>query len=191
MPLRILTVLALSILTLPSLAIAQEAPGTHPAMTHPATDEIPATTQVERYGWQIGLLDTAAVLMVLSSADSDSGSVALLGGGIYLLGGPAVHAARGNPGRAFGSLALRVGLPLIGARLAESGSSCDPEYDDYCGDDDMVRVILGGMAGVVAAGAIDWIFLAKDERKVGPLSIQPSIAPTPGGGGQVGIMGVF
>ena len=191
MPLQILTILTLSILTLPGLAMAQDAPGVHPAMAHPATADIPESTQVERYGWQIGLLDTAAFLMVVSAAGSDSGGLAVVGGGTYLLGGPSVHAARGHAGRALGSLALRVGLPLLGAQILQSGSSCDPEFEDSCGDDDMGRKIVGGMAGVLAAGVIDWFILGKEEHKVGSARLQPSIAPTPGGGGQIGLMGVF
>jgi hypothetical protein len=80
---------------------------------------------------------------------------------------------------------------MLGGKIAQSGSSCDPEFDDYCGDDDVGRLVLGGFVGVVAAGAIDWFLLGKDEHKVVPASIQPTIAPTPGGGGQVGFMGVF
>lgn len=191
MPLRFLAILTLAILTLPSLASAQEAPGVHPAMVQPVAAEVPASSQVENYGWQIGLLDTTALVMVLVGAQSDEGGVAVLGAGTYLLSGPTVHLMRGHTGRALGSLALRVALPVIGAELATSGYSCNTAVEDECGSEGVGRIILGGMAGVLAAGAVDWFLLGKEERKAGSLGIQPTLSPTRGGGGQVGLMGVF
>jgi hypothetical protein len=185
-----LTILALTILAIPSLAIAQEAPGVHPAMPQPVAADVPEPSQVERYGWQIGLLDTAALVMVLVGAESDEGGVAVLGAGTYVLSGPTVHLMRGHKGRALGSLALRVALPVVGAEIASAGYSCNAAVEDDCGGESMARILVGGMAGILVAGAIDWFVLSKEKRKAGSLGIQPTISPT-NGGGQVGLMGVF
>jgi hypothetical protein len=45
---------------------------------------------------------------------SGGGSLGVLGVGLYLFGPPLIHLSHDNPGRAAGSLALRVALPLAG-----------------------------------------------------------------------------
>ena len=82
-----------------------------------------------------------------------------IGTAVFALGTPIVHAAHGHVGRAFGSLGLRIGLPLVFAILfGHSG----------CGDTDVPCLasgkgaVAGALVGAIGASAID-AFWAEDE----------------------------
>ena len=115
----------------------------------------------EWYGWQTLATDAAAVtsLMLAANQRGDDGEAfawnALL---LYSLGGPTVHWAHGNVGRGFGSLALRVGLPVTFAY----GMCATEEYG--CID----AFLLGTLVGVTSAIALDASALAYDQVTVVP-----------------------
>lgn len=155
------------------------------------------TPPSQSYGWQIGLVDTAALVLVSAAAGSDNERAGMLGIGGYVLGGPIVHATHGNPGRAVGSLMLRIGLPLVIGRLATGFNDCDPQVEDHCGEDDMPLQVLGGLVGVLAASTIDWFVLGSVKAKekpagltLGGVTVQPTLYPTESGA-QLGMVGQF
>jgi len=145
---------------------APPAQGRQPTnVSEPST---PANTQDVVYDdYRLTLLacDGAAVSMVILGAvlyDADdsgaAGTLSFLGGAAtYVLGGPIVHFAHEQPGRGFGSLALRLGLPTVGV-LIGFGLAGNCESECYG------RAIVGGVAmfgGVIAASIIDDGFLGK------------------------------
>jgi hypothetical protein len=79
----------------------------------------------------------------------------------YALGGPIVHAAHGDWGRAGISLSARVVLPVVGIvgghELCVAGS--DEDHDELlpC----FGSMILGGIAGIVGAEVLDWAAVSR------------------------------
>ncbi len=164
--------------TPPGLAPLQE-----PAQPRPAPGH-------EGYRLQTLAADGAAALFVVaavasSNSNGDGDRYGQLALGTYLLGAPIVHAVHGHASRALASLALRVGLPLagayVGSALASHGNKCT-DYCDEDSDDELGGVILGGLAGMLAAVAIDTGVLARGDEVAAPArTIAPAIAPTQGG----------
>jgi hypothetical protein len=95
------------------------------------------------------ILDGIALGLVVVGASGESGEVAVLGVGTYLLGPPIAHAAHGNGGRAWGSFGLRLGMPVGGALVG-------------AGNKDSVEGLLAGFtlgylgAVVIDAAALAW-----------------------------------
>jgi hypothetical protein len=156
-------------------AMAQ-APGaalTPPGMT-PAL-EPPAPALEPSYRGQTALVDAAAVgLMVLAGSTNNQG-LADAGLGTYLLGAPIVHYAHHRPGRAAGSLALRVGLPVLGVIVGVKTHSCGGAGPDLCDEGPGAEAVVGLLAGMVAASVIDTAFLAKGDEAP---TTRPTWSPT-------------
>jgi hypothetical protein len=108
------------------------------------------------YGWQTLTTDGLAMGMTLGSFayNGDGNVVTLLGLGTFALGAPVVHAFHGRFQYAFGSLALRVGLPLLA--LGVASSECSGE----CGGLILLDLILIPLAiigpPVIDAGLFAW-----------------------------------
>ena len=159
------------------------------------------------YGWQIIVVDgMSLVVLPLAAARASSASAPLLSlavGG-YVLGGPIVHVAHGEIGRAAGSLGLRTGLPLAGAAsgyLVGAATTGDC-HGDLCGLTAVVFGAVGGVLGVVAATIIDPAALAYEKvpdakvadvpaRKPRALALAPLAGPRKDGGFDVGLGGTF
>lgn len=144
------------------------------------------------YRSHILLADGAAVAMLLAAGASGSeglGNAALATGA---LGGPLVHLAHGNPGRALGSLALRTGLTYGG--LALGAASCTQGAHDGEGGEEgwecLGSALVGGMVGYGAAAIIDATVLGHQTRRARPLPVAPQLGMTRTGM-QVGISGTF
>jgi hypothetical protein len=109
------------------------------------------------YGWQTLLVDASASatgLLVYGGRDSDLTRGLVTTGVIYGFGGPIVHFAHRNPGRAAGSFALRLVLPVLGAIVGYSASSCSHLN---CGDQSGTGLLVGMVtASVVDAAALSW-----------------------------------
>lgn len=169
-------------------------PGLTPEVA-PATTDEPA---VKSYWYQTLAADGLAITFVALAANGhggDSDSLAKLGIGTYLLGAPLIHVSKGRPGRALGSLAMRVGLPFVGALIGsalEPTYKCYDEYDD-CGPDGVSgEVVLGAVLGVVGASLIDATVLAKGDAP--KAKAQPTWTPTARathGGVALGLTGTF
>jgi hypothetical protein len=116
------------------------------------------------YGWQVMSADAVAlatagsVALLTDAADGDAGSI---GGAVfatgYALGGPTIHALRGHYGRAAGSLALRVGGPLL---FGLAGYHLDTSDTDDAGDDLGDSARIGVVIGTAGALLLDWTALA-------------------------------
>lgn len=114
----------------------------------------------EWYGWQIMPFDAAAIgLTVYDMNDGWETSAGAAGFASYALGGPIVHLAHGQWWESAGSLGLRVGLPLTGVMIASAlNPSTGNSQADLAGLGDG---ITAAAVGVIAAVAIDYIFLAR------------------------------
>jgi hypothetical protein len=123
------------------------------------------------YGWQVMLVDVANVALMITTG-GESGALSLGG---YLLGGPIVHAAHGNPGSALTSVGLRAGLPVAGFFVGVL-------MHDGGGWDELGAGAAGGVAGLLIAVSIDWVALSRDERPA-PAATNDSLVVVP----QVGV----
>jgi hypothetical protein len=124
------------------------------------------------YGWRVMAVDLAAVGAFIA-ADKTS-SVPLAGGSILAYGivSPVMHAPHSVP-RMLGSLALRIGLPLLGA-AATFHPSCGGNHSDP-GDGTCNDGGNGAMVGAAAAMILDDLFAFDD---VAPAPA-PSSVPRP------------
>jgi len=119
----------------------------------------PVIVRERWYGWQVLPIDVAAIALIASGASKgfdDRGlHAALLGFGMFELGGPIVHIAHDNWAAAGGSLMLRLTLPVLGAAIA-SDAACRPS-DAFCG------ARAGAWLGAGAAIAIDAAALGREQ----------------------------
>jgi hypothetical protein len=88
------------------------------------------------------------------------------GMGGYALGGPIVHLAHRQYGRAGISLALRVGLPILGAAVGAWSATCHPD-EWFCG---VGEAVAGFAIGSAAAIGIDNAFVVPS---AGPSTVDP------------------
>jgi hypothetical protein len=144
------------------------------------------------YGYQILLADGASLGCVLLGAGTDSSGLPALGGVGYVFGGPIVHFAHGEVGRGFGSLGLRVGLPVLGVLVGVGGTSDDsgPDSPDGSagGQEGLAAAAVGAMIGMVGAVVLDSAALAYEQVPVDPrkkgrdaLQLVPTVGWSPTG----------
>ena len=134
------------------------------------------------YGWQTLLVDAATVALAATVGTVDSGDRQVenvIAGMVlvpYALGGPVVHAAHGQWGRAGASLGLRLGAPTVGALggyLVGSASCARPDTSDVpCA---AVGAGLGLLAGGAAAIILDAAVLAYEPEAAPNLALVPVI----------------
>jgi hypothetical protein len=126
------------------------------------------------YGWQTLLSDGAALslLFAVGATLQNDNAGRLIGASLamYMVGGPVIHATRGNWGRAAGSLGLRAGAPLLGGALGDSLQDCSGE-DELCG---LTGALIGGTLGALTAMIVDSAALARETVRDPPL-IVPSL----------------
>jgi hypothetical protein len=145
------------------------------------------------YGWQTLTSDGSAIALgaLAYGADKAGGtsitnvfwtaSVAT-----FFVGAPVIHWAHGHVGKGFGSLGLRVGLPLgafvVGALIGNATCSDKDSEDSYVGCPVGVGA-LAALAGLVAAPLFDAALLAR-EPVTPPAAppIQAAFVPSDGGG---------
>lgn len=139
------------------------------------------------YGWQTLIADgiSLTTIVVGASLESDStrgpgsASTSLLWLGFlgYEVAPAVVHAAHRNPGRAFASMGIRLGMPLAGAFLGASlASDCNRNLCEAGGAG------IGVMLGMAGAMAIDAAVFSYDDAKRAPGrrgGLRPLIAWTP------------
>jgi hypothetical protein len=172
----------------------QEPPSSSAPSSHvPASKERrePAEAAPRRwYGWQTLSTDAAAGALAytyyLSNNVWTGGSGGpgwfVMSGATYLLGGPVVHVAHGKIGTGVGSLALRVGAPLVlgGVGYAVAGGPGQGGDNGWVAG--LVGAIAGGMVGIVVAVTIDAAVLAYDHPPQPPTASPPrpqhAFAPT-------------
>jgi hypothetical protein len=163
----------------------------------PVQEAAPPSTRkkIDYYGWQILLTDASGVaagIAIGSTGYPGSGLLVFSGG--YVLGGPIVHLSHGHPGRALGSLGLRLGLPVLGFSLPLlQDPSCDSEGD--CDDlGQLVAALALGVVGMGVASVIDWAVLGTSVEDV-PVERGPTLVPQVSAGAdgslQIGVLGRF
>jgi len=159
----------------------------------PAKPEQPQTTW---YGWQTLLADGAAAGLVgLAILSPDGNGANVLGTAsfvTYLVGGPIIHWAHGHGAKGWGSLGLRVGLPLGGtlAGFLVGKAVCGDSNGDFI-DCPVVYGALGLLGGMVAAPVVDATIVAREPvtPPAGP-PIQALFVPS-GDGGKLVVAGRF
>lgn len=156
-----------------------------PGAAAPASEE--AEPERESYGWQIAIADAAGA-MLLFGHNQSSASAGVL---VYALGGPIIHVAHEQGGRAVASLALRLGLPVASAWAwnAYAQSGCSPKDDDC---DTTGAVAVGLILGFVTAMVIDATALSHPVKVKKParLTWVPQVAATRQQVG-LGVLGQF
>lgn len=138
------------------------------------------------YGWKTLTSDASAILLTVaalgleeSDVDVDTASLSISALLAYEFVPGIIHFTHKNPGRGFGSMGMRLGLPLAGAFLGASvASGCD-EYGCEAGG-----AALGFLLGIGGAIAIDAAVFAYDEPERADAhhpSLLPLVAVTPRG----------
>ncbi|MGH7435363.1 MAG: hypothetical protein ACRENE_06790 [Polyangiaceae bacterium] len=154
----------------------QAAPPAPPApRASPPASPRPPPEEPQRtwYGWQTLLVDGASFLILfagtgLAGQTETRGEGQALAGLFlvgYLGGGPTVHWAHGHVGRGFGSLGLRVGLPMGGALLGLLAAASSPASNN--GLTGIADIGLGFVLGIIAAPIVDAAWLAFDDEPQG------------------------
>ncbi len=94
--------------------------------------------------------------------------------GLFVVGGPAIHAAHGRWGRATISAGLRLVLPILGAGIATATAECRDPF--LCGLD---RLPIGLVLGALAASAADVALLAGESVPEGVRPRSPLLGFAP------------
>lgn len=168
-----------------ALLFVSEAHAQAPSPSAPSTAEAPEYLDYRGY---MALTDAAAVAVLIAAAAADSPPLGYTGVGLYALGGPVFHLAHEQGGRAAGSLALRVGAPLLlglggfalGASSCSSSVDGAGEYDDNaalgCGLGEIALGGFGVLSGMLLAVLVDDIVLGK--VRLDPTSTESNTAST-------------
>jgi len=125
-----------------------------------ALSSSPAHAEEEWYGYQVAAPDVVGGVLILAGAEAENAGLIALGVSGVLFGGPIVHAAHGNWGRAGVSFGLRVGAPILGASL---GAALGSSGGGKGALDAITYGIVGGVLGYVAAAAFDIGYLARED----------------------------
>lgn len=170
----------------PGVIVGAQGVTVRPQQPFTAIPHDPALPTRERrwYGWQTLATDGVAIgLSVLSlstveTRNSSASSVfAVVSASTFLCGAPVVHFAHGHVGKGFGSLGLRLGLPVGGALIAAAiARPCGGDFG--C----LGESALGFLVGTGSAIAIDAAVLANEEvsRPRQGLVATPVVAAVPG-----------
>jgi hypothetical protein len=146
------------------------------------TDTAPAPKDrqgLHYYGWQTLLVDGASFSTMFAAIPLESGPVAIAGLAGYAFGGPIVHAAHGQWGHAFGSFALRAGLPTAAGLtgFAVGAAACPHDTHAFIDACPLGLVGLGVAIGAVVAPFLDANLLGYESvNDAKGVSIAPSIA---------------
>ncbi len=106
------------------------------------------------YGWQILIVDLAAITLASASLGVGSTTGYYTAGGLQLLGGPIVHWSHGRVGAGFGSLGLRVLVPAGAAALGSMKGT--------------TGLLVGASLGSLVAMVVDIAALANEPVEAGP-----------------------
>lgn len=155
------------------------------------------------YGWQGLVADSVGYTLTLAGGFGRSGGILTVGLISFALATPIVHMAHNEVGRGFGSMGMRILLPLLGAGIgaiagvAAVGGSRNTDNQDT-GEAAGTGAIVGAFVGGAGCSIIDAFALGyKSEKVDGPpppseakgrsdVRVVPSI-----GYGTVGLAGRF
>jgi hypothetical protein len=125
------------------------------------------------YGAPMLVVDVAALGVVFGGVAADSEGLTTMGLLAYSFGGPTVHLGHGNLGRSLGSFTLRLGLPIVGAFVGAGLEECE-EGEWLCG---LAGAGAGILTGMVVAGLVDDILIAREPRAPSPPRARLFVAP--------------
>jgi hypothetical protein len=134
--------------------------------------------------------DGVALGMIAVGAATDFDIGIILGVPTYVVRAPIMHMSRQRYGRAAASLAMRVGLPLVGVVVGDRvDASCG---SPPCMGDELRNVYVGLLGGVVLASVLDAAFLASGDapERQSQSGWTPTARPTQGGLA-LGVTGYF
>jgi hypothetical protein len=147
-------------------------PAVPPKPSESAEAGSPSVPEYDDYRLTLLLSDATAVsILIGTAAVSENETIAtgfvVAGLGTYALGGPVIHFVHEQPGRAFGSFGLRVGLPAVGISMGVGlALSCSSgEGEGWC---QLAAVLFGGViaiGGAVTAMIIDDSILGRAPKK--------------------------
>jgi len=155
------------------------------SLARTAHADTPETATTEFGG---AILVTDAAVLGLGLGLASKGAAPLLMA--FPIAAPIVHVVNGDPLGAFGSLALHIGLPLMGGVAGIYGGQAACHRGGW--DCPMTAIGVGVLAGAVTATLVDSAFLAHVERPVprrAPGVPVPTVAMAPGGGVVLGVAG--
>lgn len=155
------------------------------SVTHAVPAERYSRPARQWYGAPILVTDLAAagaLFVATQVGDQETPWLVLTGLGSYVLGSPIVHVAEGRMAAGLGSLALRVGAPLLGGGLggiiggvASGAGECDGS--EWCGFEYVIwGAMIGFSSGVVGALVVDHAELAYKPAQSPRLAL--SVVPT-------------
>src|SRR5262245_38497416 len=123
----------------------------------------PAYAETRWYGEQVLGTDALSWALLGAALKAEEAGPAIAGVATYVVGGPIVHLAHENFGRAGISLSMRTAAPILGAAI---GSVIDrnPEHDPS-------GLVVGLLIGWVGAQIVDIAVIASDEVRA------PATAP--------------
>jgi hypothetical protein len=153
--------------------------------------------ETESYAHWVVVSDLSSVVLGVGAL-SGAGALGYASVAAYFLGGPTVHAAHGEAGKAALSFGLRLGVPLtsmlVVSELSRS-SHCpadDADENDIHCKPIVERILIAGAIGIVVAMVIDPVLLAR--RRVPrkhAFTIEPNVAWTKTHGWSLGVQGSF
>lgn len=166
---------------------------TPPPTISTSTTESPPTVW---YGWQTLASDTPAAIAAVASYTTDNRALQPILGlsavAVYLVVPPVVHIAHGRGKVAAFDLALRLGLPFVGAAVAWGvGTVADTHHDDLM---PLAYGAWGLIVGGAGAAVIDATAFAHERGQPQPPTTALSWTPTVtrvGNGAIAGISGQF
>jgi len=155
------------------------------------------------YGWQVLLVDLGALAFSAAALAADSRALVYTAGAVQFFGPPIVHWTHGRVGAGFGSMGMRLALPLLGAFVGYGTTECTVRYSSYgyasgedCSDQS-TALVIGLAAGQIIASVLDIAALSYETDSVATARRAPrgpqwsaSIVPTPHGL-QLGVGGSF
>jgi hypothetical protein len=193
---------------LPGIVLAAALIGA-PARADERYNSGPAIAEHRWYGWQTLVADLAiqagggvayGIGLAGDASDGVKNAISLSALGGWVVVSPIVHALHGHGGKAVGSAALRIGVPLVtGAAGATIGWLTSGESDKGAED----GAALGILAGVITVTILDAAVIAREQvyrsdphpygARPAPrlaLALAPFAAPR-AGGGTVGLTARF
>jgi hypothetical protein len=155
-------------------------PTTQPAPAPaPTTEPTPAPKPLPQYekvwyGYQTLIADAASFGLFAAGLSVRSGGLVAAGYTGFVLGTPIVHMVHGNVGPGFGSIGLRLLMPLIGLGVGAivgviaSGTSGSGSFDRFAdGANGAVNgAVIGGIIGAAGCSLIDAAGFAYTKERI-------------------------
>jgi hypothetical protein len=161
----------------PAGPVAPTAPAPAPVAAAPAPVPPPEKYEKVWYGWQTLIADSVSLSLFGAGALSKTPAVTTTGVVGFLLATPIVHMVHGNVGKGFGSIGIRLMLPLVSvgigalAGLIASSNSRIDNVGDRVGD----GAIIGFIVGLAGCVLIDAAALAYTKEKVETAGLGPRL----------------